>query len=151
MADIEVSRTIAAPAEQLYDMVSDLPRMGEWSPENQGGKWIKGATGPAVGARFQGVNAHGSKRWTTTCVIEQADRGKAFAFRVNVGPIKVARWTYDFEPAEGGTRVTESWTDQRNWFAKLAGGKASGVTDRLAHNRAGMETTLAALEAAARG
>jgi uncharacterized protein YndB with AHSA1/START domain len=149
MADVEVSRVIAAPAELLYDMVSDLPRMGEWSPENRGGKWLKGASGAAVGARFQGTNANESKRWTTTCEIEQADRGKAFAFRVSVGPIKVARWTYAFESIDGGTRVTETWTDQRNRFAKLAGGKASGVTDRLAHNRAGMETTLANLAAAA--
>jgi ribosome-associated toxin RatA of RatAB toxin-antitoxin module len=148
MADIEVSRVIAAPAEQLYDMVSDLPRMGEWSPENQGGKWIKGAVGPAVGARFQGTNANESKRWTTTCVIEQADRGKAFAFRVSVGPIKVARWTYAFEPADGGTRVLETWTDRRGWFAKTVGGKASGVADRIGHNRAGMETTLANLAGA---
>ncbi|MBV8986815.1 MAG: SRPBCC family protein, partial [Acidimicrobiia bacterium] len=34
---IEESIDIDAPPERLYDMVSDLSRMGEWSPENLGG------------------------------------------------------------------------------------------------------------------
>lgn len=60
------SRDIAAPAEKLWSLVSDLPRMGEWSPENAGGKWVKGATGPALGARFKGNNKNGVRRWSTT-------------------------------------------------------------------------------------
>ena len=151
MSDIQVSRVITASADELYDMVSDLRRMGEWSPESTGGEWIKGATGAAVGARFKGANANGSKRWTTTAIVEQADRGKAFVFRVTVGPIKVARWSYRFSPGETGTTVTETWADQRGWLTKRAGGSASGVADRAAHNRSGMETTLAKLAAAAEG
>ena len=46
------SRQIAAPAEKVWALVSDLPRMGEWSPENEGGAWADGATGPAMGATF---------------------------------------------------------------------------------------------------
>ena len=65
----EVSVTIAAPAERLYDLISDLPRMGEWSPENCGGKWVKGATGPVVGARFRGHNRKGWRRWTTLVTV----------------------------------------------------------------------------------
>ena len=149
MSHIEVSRVIAADAATLYDLVADLPKMGEWSPENDGGTWIKGATGPAVGARFEGANSNGSKSWTTTVTIDEADPGRSFAFRSAVGPIKVARWQYRFEPVDGGTRVTEIWDDQRGWFAKKVGGLASGVTDRATHNRAGMEATLANLAAAA--
>jgi hypothetical protein len=43
---IHVERTIRADAGELYDLVSDLPRMGEWSPENTGGRWVNGAAGP---------------------------------------------------------------------------------------------------------
>ena len=50
---VEVTKVIAATPERVYELVSDLPRMGEWSPENTGGSWIKGATGPAVGAKFK--------------------------------------------------------------------------------------------------
>lgn len=145
MSRIEVSRVIPADAATLYALVSDLPKMAEWSPENDGGTWVKGATGPAVGARFEGVNSHGTKSWKTTVIIDEAEPGRAFGFRSVAGPIKIARWHYRFEPADGGTLVTETWDDQRNWLAKKIGRVASGVADRPAHNRAGMEATLANL------
>jgi hypothetical protein len=150
MKSIEVSRVVGASPEELYDIVSDLPRMGELSPENTGGVWIDGATGPTVGAKFRGTNNNEKKHWATFAVIEEAERGQAFAFRVDVGPVKIARWSYRFEPAEGGTRVTETWVDRRNWFAKKVGGLASGVADRPEHNRQGMEATLTNLARAVR-
>ena len=141
---------IAASPDTLYDMVSDLPRMGELSPENTGGMWINGATGPEVGAVFRGTNSHGDKHWATTAVIERAERGKEFVFRTSVGPIKIARWGYTFEPVDNGTKVTETWDDMRNWVAKKAGTVASGVSNRLTHNRETMEVTLGNLARAAR-
>jgi hypothetical protein len=142
MSDIEVSRVIAASPEALYDIVSDLPKMGELSPENTGGMWVNGAAGPAVGAEFRGTNSRGTKHWATTAIVERAERGHEFAFRVRVGPVKVARWSYRFEPVEGGTKVTETWDDMRNWVAKKAGFVASGVKDRESHNRDSMTVTL---------
>ena len=41
----EATETIAADPGALYDLVSDLCRMGEWSPEATGGRWVGGATG----------------------------------------------------------------------------------------------------------
>lgn len=145
MSDIEVSRVIAAPAEMLYDIVSDLTRMGELSPENAGGKWTSGSTGPTIGAKLRGTNRRGWRRWPTTATVLEADRGRAFSFRVDVGPMKIARWGYRFEPDEGGTRVTETWDDPRDWFARLVGLVVSGVSDRATHNRGTMEVTLANL------
>ncbi len=149
MPDVVVSRSIPASATALWALVSDLPRMGEWSPENVGGSWQKGATGPSVGARFTGNNKNGSKSWSTTVTITECDPGKQFGFRVTVGPIKVARWHYLFaDNGDGTTTVTESWTEQRPGFAKFLGGKASGISDRAGFNRTSMETTLRNLEAA---
>src|SRR4029079_2227287 len=138
MSDIEVSRVIAASPEALYDIVSDLRRMGELSPENTGGVWVNGSTGPEVGAAFRGTHSRGTKHWATTAIIERADRGHEFTFRVHVGPVKVARWSYRFEPVQGCTGVTETWADMRNWVAKKAGLVASGVKDRESHNRDSM-------------
>jgi hypothetical protein len=124
--------------------------MGEWSPENTGGKWVRGATGPAVGARFVGSNRNGKKSWTTTCTVSECEPARAFAFDVAVGPVKVARWEYQIEPLDdGGSRVTETWSDRRGWLAKKVGGPASGVNDRASYNRAGMEETLRRLGDAA--
>jgi hypothetical protein len=143
--EISVDRVIAATPDELWGRVSDIEQMGDLSPENAGGKWLKGATGPQVGARFKGDNRNGKKRWSTTCTVVTADPGQAFAFDVTVGPFKVARWSYRFEPVEGGCRVVETWTDQRGWVARKAGKPASGVADRETHNRDTMEATLARL------
>ena len=143
--EISVERVIAAAPDELWARVSDLGRMGDLSPEATGGTWLKGATGPVVGARFKGDNRNGKKQWSTTCTVVSADPGRTFAFDVTVGPFKVARWAYKFEPVDGGCRVVETWTDQRGWVAKKAGKPASGVTDRDLHNRQTMEATLARL------
>jgi hypothetical protein len=143
--EISVERVIAATPEALWARVSDIARMGDLSPEATGGTWLKGATGPAVGARFKGDNRNGKKKWSTTCTVVTAEPAREFAFDVTVGPFRVARWAYSFEPVDGGCRVVETWTDQRGWVAKKAGKPASGVADRDTHNRQTMETTLSRL------
>ena len=70
---ISRTTTVRATPQEAYALVSDLPRMGELSPENTGGRWLKGATGPAVGARFKGTNRNGVRRWSTTATVEVAD------------------------------------------------------------------------------
>ena len=145
---IEVTRTIAATPEQVYALVSDLPRMGEWSPENTGGKWIKGATGAAVGAKFQGTNALGKKKWKTISTVTAATPGKQFAFDVTAAGMKVAGWGFSITATDAGTTVTHFWDDHRNSIIAKLTGLALGVKDRASHNRANMETTLEGLAAA---
>lgn len=146
---IEVSRDVGASAGTVWEMVADITRMGEWSPETVGAKWSKGATGPAPGASFRGTNRAGKKSWSTTATVVDADPGRRFSFRVVFGPFKVAEWAYDFEPTATGCRVTESWHDQRVGFFKPIARMGTGVADRAARNRATMETTLERLAAAA--
>ena len=148
MADITVTRDIAAPSSELWNLISDLPSMGKWSTENTGGTWVKGATGPALGAKFKGTNANGAKRWETLANVTSCEPGKSFGFRVVVGPIKVADWNYDFvDVGNGITRVTESWTERRLKLIQKLGKQASGVADRRASNKASMEETLARIDA----
>src|SRR3954452_14882692 len=106
MSDIKVSRVIAASPEALYDIVRDLRRMGELSPENTGGVWVNGTTGPEVGAALRGTHSRAPKHWATTAIIERANRAGEFAYGVRVGRFKVARCSRRFEPVEGGTKVT---------------------------------------------
>jgi len=146
---VSVTREIGAPAERVWAMVADVTRMGEWSPENQGGEWQGGATGPAPGASFVGKNVNGKKQWATVATVVDADPGRRFAFRVKAKGFKVAEWRYEFEPTATGCRVTETWIDQRGSIARVLGKPVSGVDDRAAHNRAGMEQTLERLAAVA--
>ena len=146
---VSVEREIAAPPEQVWPLVAEVTRMGEWSPETVKCEWTGGSTGPEVGATFRGSNRVGRRRWSTTCTVAEAEPGKVFAFEVAAGPLKVARWEYRFEPTSTGCKVTETWTDHRGRFLKLTGTLASGVSDRATHNRAGMEQTLDRLAEAA--
>lgn len=144
-----VTREMAAPADRVYALVSDLPRMGEWSNENVGGTWTAGATGPAPGARFTGSNRNGLRRWQTSVTVVDAIPGERFAFDVSVLGIPISRWEYAFEPTDHGCRVTESWTDRRPGYFKPIARIATGVADRAEHTRAGMALTLERLAAAA--
>jgi uncharacterized protein YndB with AHSA1/START domain len=149
-ATVGVARTMDAPAEKVWSMISDITRMGEWSPEATGGSWLKGATGPAVGAKFRGTNRKGIRWWWTTCTVTEADPAKAFAFKVDFGPLSVAEWSYRFEPTtDGGCTVTETWRDRRLPAASTVTNLFLGVKDRAVHNKANMEKTLDRLATAA--
>jgi len=146
---VSVSRDIAASADDLWSMVADVTRMGEWSPENEGGDWLDPATATQPGAKFRGRNRRGKRSWKTVATVLASDPGRVFSFRVTAGPVKVADWTYTLEPTAAGCRVTETWTDHRPGWFKPVGHLATGVADRASHNRAGMEQTLGRLAAVA--
>ena len=145
---VSVSKDIAASPSEVWSLVTDLARMGEWSPEATGGTWSKGASGPSLGAIFNGTNSSGKRNWSTLAKVTKFDIDREFAFEVKGGGMKVATWTYLIEPTEAGCRVTERWDDVRGGLMKLIGKAVSGVADRASHNKTGMETTLKNLAAA---
>ncbi|MCP3912195.1 MAG: SRPBCC family protein [Actinomycetia bacterium] len=146
---ISVTQNIKAPASLVWEMVSDLPRMGDWSPENQGGQWIGGGSGPAAGAKFRGENQHEKKSWKTTVTVLDATPAERFSFRSSIMGVGLAEWSYDIEPTPEGCCVTETWDDVRpGWFKPLSK-LATGVADREGYTRAGMQETLEKLAQAA--
>jgi hypothetical protein len=98
---------------RVWSLVSDVTRTGEWSPENTGSRWRDGATGPAVGVRFQGTNRNGIFIWRTTARVIAADVARRFAFDVSALGIPVSRWDWTMSPTDGGTTVALDWTDRR--------------------------------------
>lgn len=145
----QVSLRIAAPASKLYELVTDIANMGRLSPECTGGKWLDGATGPAVGARFKGSNKRGVARWSTTNTVVAADPGRKFGFRTKDSGTE---WTYAFADDGDGTVVTESraaWTARpflAKAFSALLLGGIKGHDDEM---RDGMRATLERLRAVA--
>jgi uncharacterized protein YndB with AHSA1/START domain len=143
---------IAAPADEVWALVSDLTRMGEWSPETTKVEWTGGSTGPSVGATFKGTNRLGARRWSTNGRIVTAEPARELAWDVTaIGGIKVARWRYVIEPTgDRSCRLTESFEDQRQGgLIKVLGNLASGVKDRGEHNAKGMQQTLDRIKSAA--
>lgn len=104
----EVERYVDAPPIEVYRLVSDVRRMGEWSPETVRCEWRGGATGPAVGAKFKAWNRRGWARWSNTPVVIAADEGREFAFdRRSLGYSVI--WRFTMEPEGAGTLLRESY------------------------------------------
>jgi hypothetical protein len=140
-----VSIHMAALPGVVYELVADVTRMPEFSPEIRRCTWLDGATGPTVGARFAAVNkVQRGPAWTNKPVVTVVEPGRAFAFARTEKFGGTVEWTYRFETEGDGTRVTESYEVTRpipriGWF--VIGG-LFGRKDRRADLRAGMEQTL---------
>ncbi len=148
---ISRSTEVAADPLAVWSMVTDLPRMGEFSPENLGGEWVGGATGPAVGARFRGTNRNGVLQWWTRVRVVECEHGRRFTFDVRTPfGVRVSRWSYEITPTRGGCRLTENWYRVGNWFIRrIMGPRITGREDRPGYNVTSIEYTLAAVKAAA--
>lgn len=142
---------VAAAPDTVWAMISDLPRMGEFSPENVGGVWVHGSTGPALGARFRGTNVNGSLQWWTKVRVVACTPGRHFAFDVRTPfGVRVSRWEYVIAPTPSGCLLTENWYRVGNWFIrKIMGPKVTGRQDRPGFNEHSIEHTLAAVKAKA--
>ena len=106
-----VTVAMAAPADEIWNIVSDVRNTGRFSPEVIEAEWLDGVTGPALGVRFRGHvrrNEIGPVYWTT-CRDTACDPGREFGFEVLVGDTPVNNWHYLFTPVDGGTEVTESF------------------------------------------
>jgi uncharacterized protein YndB with AHSA1/START domain len=147
-----VTTEIEAPPDKVYELVTDIPRMGDWSPECRHCAWTGGATGPAVGARFKARNkGRRGPAWSNTPVVTVAEPGREFAFNRNGPGIGSYTWRYVLEPTPTGTRLTESYSVERplpkamSWLTE----KWVGSTDRDADLHEGMQTTLSRIKASA--
>ena len=140
---------VARPPDELYAMVSDVTRMGEWSPVCKACWWDEGE-GPRVGAWFTGRNELPERTWETRSEVVAADPGREFAFVVHG---TIARWGYSFAPVDGGTELTESWEflpSGMELFGELFGDDAPAqIADRAARAQTGIPATLAAIKRAA--
>jgi uncharacterized protein YndB with AHSA1/START domain len=138
---------MSAPPEKIWDLVSDVTKIGRYSPETFEGEWLDGATGPAVGARFRGHvkrNGVGPVYWTSASVTA-CEPGRVFEFGVGKPGKALNTWRYELTPNGDGTDVTESFrlTDQLGLkiYWTLWGWSRGKV------NRKGMQTTLERIKA----
>jgi len=142
-ATININR----PPADVFDAVADITRIGDRSPECVACRWVGGADGAVVGAKFSGDNEAklgpvSLKKWTTDSEVTACEPGRVFEF-VSEG---YTTWRYEMEAVgESSTKVTES--------AEFAHGKGfkgflyETVLRRPDSLRKGMEATLAALKA----
>ena len=145
----EVSIVVDAAPEAVYEVVADVTRMPDLSPEIVECRWLDGATVPAIGARFSARNkAARGPSWGNKPVITALEPGRTIAWARSEPMAGTVEWTYRFAPEGPGTRVTEGYRvtepiTRLGWFiiTRMSPG------DRRATMRAGMEETLRRLKA----
>ena len=102
---------MAAPADEIWNLIADVRNTPRFSPEVFESEWLDGATGPALGATFRGHvrrNEIGPVYWTT-CRVTACVPGREFGFAVLAGDRAVNNRHYKLEPSGDGTDVTESF------------------------------------------
>jgi Polyketide cyclase / dehydrase and lipid transport len=151
----------AALPELVWDLVADVTRVGEWSPECVRAAWLGEPGRPQPGAMFTGYNRlPNGFEYQVTCVVTEADRPRAFAWAVLDDSGDPARpsslWRYQIDPLPGGgSRVRQRFTHGPGAsFLRAAAAKAPDraaeiITARLDGLRASMSATLRAMTAAA--
>ena len=141
--------TIAAPAATVWSLVTDITRIGEFSPETFDAHWITDPPGPAADARFRGHvrrNGRGPTYWTD-CRVLRCEPISVFEFGVYIGNRLVKTWTFQLREVVGGTAVIESLALARTPATRLYWRLAGRCRART--NQRGMRQTLHRLKAVA--
>lgn len=137
---------IAATPDEVYAVVSDVTRTGEWSPICRECWWDEG-DGPRVGSRFTGRNVTPERTWETRSEVIAAEPGRHFAWSVADG---VVTWGYRIEASGDGSRLTEYWeftgAGQERFVERYGDDAPRQVADRHDAARSGIPATLAAIK-----
>lgn len=151
---IRESVVVTAPAEEVWERVQDITRMGEASPNTTGCEWDDPSVGMADGAWFTGTNRAGENTYSTRCAIASLEPGRSFAF-VNFGldgSSPSSRWGYEVDQVEGATELTETWELMPEFIENITTNYPDVDVDQLADERKatmhkGIIATLEALKA----
>jgi uncharacterized protein YndB with AHSA1/START domain len=110
-ATVEVEMVVDSDPGTMWDLVTDVSRIGDWSPECTGAAWLDGGR-PECGARFEGHNEFsGGFSSTVTCVVTEAQRPAVFEWVVLDPTLDAACpgsiWRYELVRGDspGRTRV----------------------------------------------
>lgn len=108
-----VEVAVDATVPQVWEVISDVTRIGEWSHECHTARWLGAADGPAPGVRFRGRNRAGWARWGRTCEFVTVEPPRQIVWRTV--PTRLfpdsTQWRIQLEPtSDGRTRITQSFT-----------------------------------------
>ncbi len=150
MSSQHVSIEVAAPPAVVYDLLADITRMPDWSPEVTSCAWLGGATQAAPGARFRGWSRKGWRRWSTISTVADSSRPERFEWHVRFAGLPVATWRYRFSDDNSqGTLITETVIDRRGRLLRRMSPLITGSRNRQTRNDETMHVTLERLKAAA--
>ena len=141
------SITVRSGVEDLYDIVCDITRTGEWSPVCTSCWWDDDADAGQVGAWFTGQNELPDRSWQTRSKVVAAERGREFAWVVGGSFV---RWGFTLIPTQTGITLTESWDFLPGGIAmfeeKFGDDASAQIADRTRQALEGIPKTLIAIK-----
>jgi Polyketide cyclase / dehydrase and lipid transport len=100
-----------------WELVTNIERIGEFSPECVRAEWIDGASGLEVGARFEGTNHLITTyreqdidfTWIRVCTVTAAERPNRFAYTVGdrYDGTPACSWEFQIDGTEAGCRISQ--------------------------------------------
>lgn len=141
---IEVQRRIAAPAADLFHLITDPQQMVRWNPAFDDVEWLHGTSTTEKGARFQVHNVNARFDWEVEeCVVIENDGTVTFAFARVVRDRDAAIHRYVLRPSGAVTEVVLSYEVLwQPWPERVR----DRFRDRSADARRAMNAALAGLE-----
>jgi uncharacterized protein YndB with AHSA1/START domain len=121
--EVEVSISIDAPVDVVWDLVTDINIAARFQDEFQEAEWLD--DGPSLGARFIGHNRMGDQTWETTSTIVAHQPEVMFQWAVEDVENPVATWTFKLDREDTGTRLA---------FHRIVGPGRSGLTWAIKQN-----------------
>lgn len=108
----QIQVVVDASPEEVWQVVSDVTRVGEWSHECLSARWLGGADGPRPGVRFVGRNRAGWVRWSRTSELVTVDPPREISWRTVSTPLfpDSTEWRLRLEPSGSGTLIAQSFT-----------------------------------------
>ena len=105
-----VEAVVDATPDQVWQVVSDVTRTGEWSHECVSVAWVDEPRA-RPGARFRGGNRAGPWRWSRTCELVTVDEPRELSWRTVPTLLfpDSTLWSLRLEPAGDGTRIVQSF------------------------------------------
>ncbi|GAA1607392.1 SRPBCC family protein [Actinoplanes couchii] len=148
-AGVTVELVVPMPRERMWELVTAVERIGEWSPEAIGADWCDGVREPAVGARFAGRSRFPDGfEGGGTCVVTDVRDREVFAWDVlDDDGLAGSSWRYELADGnESGTTVVRQRFRHGPGItgARLAGGFGGRIV-ALCSN---MVATITAMEGA---
>jgi hypothetical protein len=166
-AAITLTETIDVACEQAdaWQLVCDIGRIGEFSPECVGARWLDDASGPAVGARFEGTNrviaGDDEVIWIRPCTVSAFTDGEQFAYVVGdrFDGTGATEWEFRIDGGTEGTcRITQTFRHLPDGLSGLRSqadaqpeDAAELVRGRTESLRSGMRQTLERMRACLAG
>ena len=106
----QVEVDVPASPDQVWAVLADVTRIGEWSHECKTARWLDGAGSAAVGTRFQGANKASLIRWSRPCTITELEPARRLVYRTDGGLMGDAtEWAFSLDSTESGCRIVQGY------------------------------------------